>query len=43
MNDPDKATTYYANEIQKVKDTEHNFNGLFAKKYFNNWILETSC
>ena len=31
MSDPDKATAYYANEIQKVKNTEHNFTGLFAK------------
>ena len=38
MSDPDKATAYDANEIKKVKDTEHNFTGLFAKKYFNNWI-----
>ena len=38
MNDPDKGLEYYKNEVQKVKDTTNNFNGLFAKKYFNNWL-----
>ena len=34
MNDPDQGLEYYKNEVQKVKDTTNNFNGLFAKKYF---------
>ena len=38
MEDPDTATAYYASEVKKVKDQNHNFNGIFAKKYFNNWI-----
>ena len=33
MNDPDKGLEYYKNEVQKVKDTTNNSNGLFAKKY----------
>ena len=31
MDDPDKAVSYYANEVKKVQDTNHNFNGLFSK------------
>ena len=38
MNDPDQGLEYYKNEVQKVKDTTNTFNGLFAKKYFNNWL-----
>ena len=38
MNDPDQGLEYYKNELQKVKDTTNTFNGLFAKKYFNNWL-----
>ncbi len=38
MDDPDKAVSYYANEVKKVQDTNHNFNGLFSKKIFKNWV-----
>ncbi len=38
MEDPDGATAYYAQEVDKVKKQNHNFSGIFAKKYFNNWI-----
>ena len=38
MNDPDKGIEYFKNEVQKTKNTTKEFNGLFAKKYFNNWL-----
>ena len=38
MTDPDKGMEYFSNEVKKVKDTTKEFNGIFAKKYFNNWI-----
>ena len=38
MNDPDQGLEYYKNEVKKVKDTTNTFNGLFAKRYFNNWL-----
>ena len=38
MDDPDAAVSYYANEVKKVQDTNHNFNGLFSKKIFKNWV-----
>jgi hypothetical protein len=38
MDDPDKAVSYFANEVKKVQDTNHNFNGLFSKKIFKNWV-----
>ena len=38
MNDPDEGIKYFSNEVKKVKDTTKEFNGIFAKKYFNNWL-----
>ncbi len=38
MSDPDKGIEYFQNEVKKAKDTTKEFNGIFAKKYFNNWL-----
>ncbi len=38
MSDPDKGIQYFQNEVKKAKDTTKEFNGIFAKKYFNNWL-----
>ncbi len=38
MNDPDEGIKYFNNEVKKVKDTTSEFKGIFAKKYFNNWL-----
>ena len=38
MDDPDGAVSYYANEVKKVQDTNHDFKGLFSKKIFKNWM-----
>ena len=38
MDDPDSAVSYYANEVKKVQDTNHDFKGLFSKKIFKNWM-----
>ena len=38
MNDPDEGIKYFNNEVKKVKDTTNEFKGIFAKKYFNNWL-----
>jgi hypothetical protein len=38
MANPDDGIKYFNNEVNKVKDTTHEFKGIFAKKYFNNWI-----
>ncbi len=38
MANPDDGIKYFNNEVNKVKDTTHEFKGIFAKKYFNSWI-----
>ena len=38
MKNPEDGIAYFNNEVKKVKDTTHEFSGIFAKKYFNNWI-----
>ena len=38
MKNPDDGISYFNNEVKKVKDTTKEFKGIFAKKYFNNWI-----
>ena len=38
MKNPEDGILYFNNEVKKVKDTTKEFKGIFAKKYFNNWI-----
>ena len=38
MANPDDGIKYFNTEVNKVKDTTKEFKGIFAKKYFNNWI-----
>ena len=38
MKNPEEGIKYFNNEVKKVKDTTHEFTGIFAKKYFNNWL-----
>ncbi len=42
MKNPDDGINYFQNEVKKVKDTTKEFKGLFAKKYFNNWLTKQS-